>query len=352
MPWIRCQGRGAAGRPGGDARLDELPLSGDLTRVGVDEEHRHARRRLARAAPGWDAALRAFDATCAAAARPRSTRRAYGDRPRAVRRLGRRARGIEPEAIGYLRALRRYAAALSAARRGADHGGAQARGAARASSARWSSTARSSPTRPTSCPRPSAPSACRGRSRPTRSPALLDRIPADARRSSCATARCSSSPTRAGCAPRSSSPSTSSRVDFDAETGAGRGQGRQDAHRAGRRARAARASSATSSARRPALDRRRATSARCSCPSRGAGSPPPTSAGGCERWARAGGRPGGRVPALAAPLLRDPPARGRRRSAGDPGASGPRQLSHDADLHSGRVERASRSAYARAIRGL
>ena len=51
--------------------------------------------------------------------------------------------------------------------------------------------------------------------------------------------------------------------------------------------------------------------------------------------------------ACAAPQLRDPPAGGRRRSARDPGAAGPRQPVDHAGLHRGR-RRAPDALYARA----
>ena len=51
--------------------------------------------------------------------------------------------------------------------------------------------------------------------------------------------------------------------------------------------------------------------------------------------------------AHAAPLLRDPPARGWRRSAHRPGTAGPCEHQHDADLHSRQRERI-REIYARA----
>ena len=39
VPWMRCHGRGGSASAAADAGVDELALGGDLTRVGVDEEH-------------------------------------------------------------------------------------------------------------------------------------------------------------------------------------------------------------------------------------------------------------------------------------------------------------------------
>jgi hypothetical protein len=59
---------------------------------------------------------------------------------------------------------------------------------------------------------------------------------------------------------------------------------------------------------------------------------------GHQEAAAAPDAPRGRLPAHAAPLVRDPPAGGRGRSAYDPGAVGAFQYQHDPDIHSGRVE--------------
>ena len=134
-----------------------------------------------------------------------------------------------------------------------------------------------------------------------------------------------------------------------------RGQGRQDAAGAGRRARAARARALPGRAAGPrssADDAER----RCSCRSRAGGSAPPTSGAGCGPGR---GWPRGALPALAeapsarpAPLVRHPSAGGRRRPAGDPGAARPRQHLHDSDLHSGRVGAPSAGVRKRASAGV
>ena len=54
-------------------------------------------------------------------------------------------------------------------------------------------------------------------------------------------------------------------------------------------------------------------------------------------WARACRRAGRRPSARPAPLVRDPSARGRRRSAGHPGAARPRVHIDNPGLHSGRI---------------
>ena len=274
------------GRGGGSsARATPASTSwrcgGDLTRGRVDEERRpsgseasHGRRGLGRRrCARFDRDLRRRGAA-------ERTRRAYGadvgelaawaaaQRRRARRRrLPRRCAATPPH--------------LSDARRRAAHGRAQA-GVARApSSARWSSTARCAPTRPTCSPRPSARSRCRARCKPDEVARAAGPDPRHARRSSCATARCSSSPTAAACAPRSSSTSTCGSVDFDAEQRARRGQGLQDALRPRRRARAARRSRATCERGRARAGAGEPASRRCSSPSPAGGCPPPTSAAAC-----------------------------------------------------------------------
>ena len=263
----------------GDAGVDELALSGDLTRRRVDEEHRHGAAPYKRADAGMGSGAARVRRRPAPPRRGGEDAPRLRDRPRPVRALGLRAR---QRARGHRRAraapLRRGAVRT---RRGADHGGAQARGAARVLPRAASTRARSRTTRPSSCPRPSAPSGCRGRSRPTRSRALLDRIPAgtplelrDRALFELAYA----------CGLRAEE-----LVTLDVGTrrlrrrgGARRGQGRQDARRAGRRARAAARSARYCERARPALrDRPRRRARRCSCPSPGGGCRPPTCAGGC-----------------------------------------------------------------------
>ena len=132
--------------------------------------------------------------------------------------------------------------------------------------------------------------------------------------------------------------------------GARRGQGRQDADRAGRRAGAARAH-ALPGARPAALLADAATSPRCSSPSPGRRLSTSDVRRRLRVWAR---QPRSRAasPARAAPLLRHPPARRRRRPAGDPGAARSRSHLHDPGLHSGRVGAAASGVRAKPPAGL
>ena len=88
----------------------------------------------------------------------------------------------------------------------------------------------------------------------------------------------------------------------------------------------------------------RATSRRCSSPAAAAGSRRPTSAAGCESWVREAARRRADLAAHPAPLVRHPPARGRRRPALDPGAARPRERLDDPDLHPGRALAAARAS--------
>ena len=102
------------------ARLDELALRGDLTRGRVDEEDapRPAEDRPRLSRGRWRERARAASTpTCAAAARPRSTRRAYGvDLGQFA--LWASAQGLEPAGGRRRATLRRYAArAVGPARR-------------------------------------------------------------------------------------------------------------------------------------------------------------------------------------------------------------------------------------------
>ena len=177
---------------------------------------------------------------------------------------------------------------------------------------------------------------CRACSSRPRSSELLERDPRRRRRSSCATGRCSSSPTRPGCAPRSSSTSTSASLDADAEEVRVDGKGGTTrVVPAGEHA--WRAIEPTWPARGPRW-RGRAPSRRCSSRRAAGGSRRRTSGAGCARSCAAPRSQGGRDPAHPAPLLRDPPAGGRRRPAQHPGAARACLDQHDPDLHSGRVE--------------
>ena len=236
-------------------------------------------RRAARSSPAWEAALlelraRAPTPRGLAAHAPRLRRR-----PRRARRVGDRARAASPGELALPRPARLRGGAL----------GARARAGERRPQARRGPEPPRPPgahrgggrrTPPSSCRARSAARACRACSARDagRAPARAD--PGVGRRSRCATARCSSSPTPAGCAPRRSSASTSTTLDFESETVRVTGKGVEDADRADRRAGAAGAASATSSRRRPALGDRPRRSRRCSSRGAGGGSRPRTSAAG------------------------------------------------------------------------
>ena len=349
VPWIRCQGAAAAPSASAMPGLDELALRGDLTRVGVDEERRPRRPRLAGRADGLAAsALRALRR------RPAPPRRGREHAPRLRRptsaELARwaSAHGPRARATSTTRSLRRYAAALSRARRRRRRTRrAQARRAARASSA-------------------SLRRARRG-ARRTRRPAAR----AQARRSGCrASLQARRGRARCSTASRPTTPlelrdralfelayacglRAEELVDLDVgvdrlrrRAGAGRGQGRQDALRARRAS--------------PRCARSRATSSAAGPRSRPADGEPALFLSKSGRrlstsdvrrrlrvWARHAAPQGGVSPARPAPLVRDPPARGRRRPARDPGAARPRIASRTTQVYT-RVESARlRAAYAR-----
>ena len=174
---------------------------------------------------------------------------------------------------------------------------------------------------------------------------LLDGIPAGGARWRRATGRCSSSPTRAACAPRRSSRCALEDVDHDAEQLRVEGKGRKTRfvpvgepamaalraylERAGRRSRGRSGGAGGGHG------------ARCSSAKTGRGSARATCAGGCAAGPCARGDRAARlIAARAAPQLRDAPARRRRRPALDPGAARPRERVEHPDLHSGRVRQA------------
>ena len=286
--------------------------------------------------PAWEAALERLRARAARRAAPRRhTLRAYGARPARARRRGRPGAGAEPGELAY-RDLRAYAAALSE------------RGLARSSVARKLAAVRSlhdhlvrdrrraRRTRPTSCRRPKRDSRLPRVLGPRRDRGAARPDPGRGRRSRSATGRCSSSPTPAGCAPRRSSRSTSTTLDFESETLRVTGKGAQDAARPDRRARAARAASATSRRRAPrsAADRDEPA---LFVSRRGRRLSPSDVRRRLERWVREAAVAGPRLAAHAAPLVRHPPARGRRRPALDPGAAGTLERLDHAGLHAGRA---------------
>ena len=341
-------GAAAARRAGAIAGLDELALGGDLTGVGVDEEQPPWPPRIGRSPRGLArGAARCFDARpAAAAARPSSTRRAYGVD------VGEFAPGRTAQRRSSPRDVD-YRVRCAATPRVLSERGAVAAHASRASSPRCARSSASlrrarrgrRRTRPTCSRRPSARSTLpRVAAGPTRSP-RCSTASRPRRRSSCATARCSSSPTRAGCAPRSSSTSTSARSTSTPSRCASRARAarRASCPRASRRCARSRA---TSSARRPALAAGRRRAGAVPLEVRPAAldlrrAPPPA------RRGRATPRlQGGVSPARPAPLVRDPPARGRRGPARDPGAARARSIS-TTQIYT-RVESARlRAAYAR-----
>ena len=260
----------------------------------------------------------ASTATCSAAAPPSAPAAPTASTSAQLAALGGRQR-LEPDAVDYP-VLRRYAARLSERGAAPAHRGPQARGDPRSfyRSLVEHGEMRANPADLLPVAR-SSRSGCRAPSSRTRWPRCwtASRPP---RRSSCATARCSSWPTRAGCAPRSSSTSTSSRSTSTPS-------------RSGSRARAARRASCP-----PASPRWRAVARYLERgrPALAAPTGEPAlflsksgrrlSTSDVRRrlrvWARHAAHQGARPSARPAALLRDPPAGGRRRPARHPGAAG------------------------------
>ena len=193
----------------GHARLDELAQGGDLTRAGVDEERGHRRRTVATSCRrAWREALALLDQDLRRRGAADGTRALYATD---VEELGRWAARYDARArrVDYPW-LRRYAAQMAERGLAPAHRGAQARRAARvlprarrarADGGQPGRAARVAQAAPAPAARAQAgrrARRCWTASRPRR-------------RSSCATARCSSSPTRAACARRSWSTSTSAR---------------------------------------------------------------------------------------------------------------------------------------------
>ena len=284
----------------------------------------------------WRAALRTFDQDLQRRGAAERTRRAYGTDAAELAGWA-TANGLNPQHVDY-----KVAAALGGAdepaRRGPADAGAQAGLDPR--------------------PLPQPARARRGRLQPGR-PAARAQAPADAarRRSSPTTSRgCWSDPgldaardarpravrarlLAAGCAPRSSSTSTSPSIQFDGEQVRVEGKGSKTRFVPGGRAGAA-------------LDRRLSGA----CPAGAAqrrrrprafpvqerktfvyvGCPAPPAGVGAARF-DADRRASARTPSF----LRNAPARGRRGPARDPGDARSRQHLDDPGLHSGRVRPAS-----------
>ena len=196
-----------------------------------------------------------------------------------------------------------------------------------------SRSARRDRTPPSCCRTRSATRDCRGcwgATRSSRSWTGFRRGP----RSRSAIGRCSSSPTRAGCAATRSSSSTSADVDFDAEAARVTGKGGktrmvpigEPAQRAlDRYLTAARPRSSSTGRRRGAVP----VAPRPAAVAVGR-------AAAAAGWVREAALAGG-VSRTASPLVRDPPAGGRRRPALDPGAARARERVDDPGLHAGRA---------------
>ena len=263
---------------------------------------------------------RCFDADLRRRGAAEKTRRAYGDRPRPVRALGDRAgrRAGRRRRRGRCAATPPTLSERAARRR---DGRAQARGAARALPRAARARRRRRRTRPTCCPRPSARATLPRVLRPDEVAGAARPHPgvdaARAARPRAVRARLRA----AACAPRSSS---------TLDVGVGRLRRRGAARRGQGLAR--RGSCRPASPRcaavaryleraRPALAERRRRRRRCSSRSPGGGCRRPTCAAACASGRGTPRLQGGVSPARAAPLVRDAPARGRRRPARDPGAA-------------------------------
>ena len=245
------------------------------------EAHRHEREDRAAGSPAadelelspaWRAALEAYARELAparrVAARPCAPTAATcsSSAPWAT------GRGREPGELAY-RDLRAYAAALSERRSGAGERRPASSPRRAAFTRHLVASGRADAATPPTC--------CRAQKRDSRLPRVLARDevaraarpdPGPRRRSRSATGRCSSSPTRAGCAPRRSSRSTSATPTSSRETLRVTGKGSQDPRRADRRAGPARAAPLS----RDGAPRARAGAATSTaCSSRAAG-------GGCR----------------------------------------------------------------------
>ena len=269
--------------------LHELPPRGDLTRGRVDEEHRHRRARLA-TPPGWRGRARPVRPRPAPARRRRADAPRLRHRRRPARRSG-PARGLEPDEVDYRGAapLRR---APVRARRRAEHRRAQARRRCARSTARCVEHGDVAATRPTCCPRPRSPSACREVLKAAEVAALLDRIPADdaarAARPGAVRAGLRLRPARRGAGHARRRVARLRR-----RAGPRGGQGRQDALRPGGE-HALRVARPLPRARAPGAARPTPASRRCSSRSRAGGCRRPTCAGACAPG-RGTPRPGRRV---------------------------------------------------------
>ena len=285
----------------------------------------------------WRAALRTFDADLQRRGAAERTRKAYGTDAAELAAWA-TANGLDPTEVDY-KVLRRWAARLSQRARPRARWRASSRRSA-ASSAACSSTARSrQPGRPAAGAEAAADAAEDAQARTT-SPRLLEQDPGLARRSSSAIARCSSWPTRAACAPRSSSTSTSPSIDFDAEQVRVEGKGSKTRFVPAGEHGAARRSPTYLERARPALR---------------APTPEPAlflsksgrrlSTSDVRRrlrvWARHAAHADRRAPARPPSFLRHPPAGGRRGPARDPGDARSREYLDDPGLHSGRVRPAT-----------
>ena len=340
--------RGAAGRrSAARCRPRSAALRGDLTRVGVDEEE----PTVTEDRPALSAGVDRRAAPLRGRPRPPRRRRAHPPRLR-LRLLAVRA---VVHGAGVRRADRRHdaRAAPLRRRRSAERDVVPATVARKLAALRaLYRTLREHGVMPANpadlVPAPKRRPSCRAVLKADEVAALLDRIPRR-RRWSSATARCSSWPTRAACAPRSSSTSTRGSMDFDAEEVRVEGKGGKTRIVPVGEA-AVRALTRYVERARPALatDRRRARAVPLQVRPAAVDARRPAAPARVVAARRAAGR---RAPARAAPLVRDPPARRRRGPARDPGAARPQQHLHDADLHSGRVRAGSSRRMRGRIRG-
>ena len=227
----------------------------------------------------WRDALRPFDRDLQRRGAAERTRRAYGtDVGRA--RAWAAAQGLEPDRR---RLPGRCAATPPSCPSAAPRPRTLARKLAvdaRVLPHRWSSTASMAANPADLLPAPKLPAAAAAHAQAATTSPRCSTASRPRRRSSCATARCSSSPTRCGLR-------AEELVDLDARVdrlrrraGARRGQGRQDPLRARRASPRCASSRATWSAAGPRCEAPTA-SPRCSSPRPAGGSPPPTSGAAC-----------------------------------------------------------------------
>ena len=284
----------------------------------------------ARAGCGWQRCSSASSASSRRAAR-RRTRSA--PTPRTCSQFGAWASGreLEPGDVAYRAAARLRRGALGERCREVDDRAQARRGAQLLRSSGCDRRAGPEPRRAAAEPEARLAPA-RGRSAATRS-RRCSSASRRASRSTRATGRCSSSPTPAGCAARRSSTSTSTRSTSTPRCCASPARATRRASSRSASRLSAR-SSATWRTRGPRSRTRGRDDAEALFLSRrGRRLSPSDVRRRLARWVERRRDRRRRLPARAAPLVRDPPARGRRRPALDPGAARPRERLDDPDLH-------------------